>query len=288
MPFASIRCRPHPQCIDFCALRFTGSAPYDEDTNHILYNRDIEDSLKSALQGKKLDLISFDACLMSMLETAYAMRDVGSFFVGSEEEEPGQGWNYQRLLSSLVANPDFSPADVGSLIVSSYADEYGNAPSRTTMAALDQSKIPALAALTGAFASTIQSPLNNDFASFKAARVRTKGYGASPPTKVSIDLASFVHQLALTYTSPELRVKAQQLEELVSQAVVKSYASSDMKSLGSNGIAIFFPASAADFDADPNSSGYSRSNTLFPIEFVNDEAWSDLVQSYVAHDRQHP
>ena len=262
------------------------SVSYDEDTNHILYNRDIEDSLKTSLNGNKLQVLSFDACLMSMIETAYAMRDVSSFFVGSEEEEPGNGWNYERFLSALVANPGYTPAQVSTLVVSSYAAEYGSSPLQTTMAAFDQGKVVAVANAISAFAAAIQPLLQTNFMAFKQARAGVNSYGASSPTKVSVDLMLFTSRLATAYGVPNLTDKAQKIQDLLSTAILKAYASqSIITNYGSNGIAIFFPQSAADFDNDPDSSGYDRANTLFPIEFVNDEDWSLLVQKFVSMDR---
>ena len=48
---------------------------HDEDTGDKLYNREIQDALAGLAQNAKIDVIGFDACLMSMLETAYALRD---------------------------------------------------------------------------------------------------------------------------------------------------------------------------------------------------------------------
>src|SRR5215213_3005576 len=81
------------------------SASNDETNNDVLYNREIQDSLKTALGGEKLDIIGYDACLMAMLETAYAMKDVGGYMVASEELEPGRGWDYEDWLKSLKSNP---------------------------------------------------------------------------------------------------------------------------------------------------------------------------------------
>ena len=77
---------------------------HDEDTGDKLYNREIQDSLAGLAQNAKIDVIGFDACLMSMLETAYALRDRGAVMVGSEELEPGDGWSYDNFLENLVAD----------------------------------------------------------------------------------------------------------------------------------------------------------------------------------------
>jgi len=71
------------------------SASNDQTNNDVLYNREIQDSLTSTLNGAKLDVIGFDACLMSMVETMYAMRDVGRYLVASEELVPAKGWKYE-------------------------------------------------------------------------------------------------------------------------------------------------------------------------------------------------
>lgn len=54
---------------------------------------------KSAL-GKaepsfKLSLLGFDACLMASLDTLEAFADLTHFFIASQENEPGHGWNYR-------------------------------------------------------------------------------------------------------------------------------------------------------------------------------------------------
>lgn len=81
------------------------SASNDETNQDVLYNREIEDALKAALNGERLDIIGFDACLMAMVETSYALRDVAAYLVGSEELEPGPGWKYDDVLAAIVANP---------------------------------------------------------------------------------------------------------------------------------------------------------------------------------------
>jgi hypothetical protein len=51
-----------------------------------------------------LSIIGADACLMGMLEVAYEWKDRASFFVASEEIEPGDGW-----LSEETADSTYSP-----------------------------------------------------------------------------------------------------------------------------------------------------------------------------------
>ena len=94
---------------------------HDEDTGDKLYSREIQDTLAGLVKDATIDVIGFDACLMSMLETAYALRDSGSVMVSSEELEPGDGWSYDNFLQPLVADPaGTDAAGLGSLMVEAY------------------------------------------------------------------------------------------------------------------------------------------------------------------------
>ena len=73
---------------------------------------------------KKFDIIGFDACLMSMIEVLYQLRNHTEVIVGSQENQPGTGWNYQTLLEYLVEYPDASNESISKAMVSSYIDSY--------------------------------------------------------------------------------------------------------------------------------------------------------------------
>jgi hypothetical protein len=98
------------------------TASFDDRTKHHLFNSDIQ----TALAKQQVDIVGFDACLMSMIETAYALRSGASIMVGSEEVEPPFGWRYDTWLSKLAKTPTMTPADVGKLLVDSYKDLYEN------------------------------------------------------------------------------------------------------------------------------------------------------------------
>jgi hypothetical protein len=269
------------------------SVSYDQDTGNILYNRDIQDSLARALKeapfnGAKVDVIGFDACLMAMMETAYAMRNVGQVLVGSEEEEPGEGWNYQKWLEKVQADSKAGRADrktVANDAVSAFEEVYGGAPTGTTLSSLDLAAIEPLATSLGVFANTAKSMLPAQFSTFSKARNAISSYGAHARTKTSVDLSQFLDQLSKAFPNSALSISATQLRKAISGLVLQPFASPDMKKgYGSFGLAIYFPASAADFKADPDSSGYDRNNDFFAVQFVKDIDWSLLVSAYVNAD----
>jgi cysteine peptidase C11 family protein len=72
----------------------------------------------------KVDLLGFDACLMSMLEIAYEMRDTATCMVGSEETEPGAGWPYAEILAALTKTPSMPTTELAGLIVDEHTAWY--------------------------------------------------------------------------------------------------------------------------------------------------------------------
>jgi hypothetical protein len=78
----------------------------------------------------RFDLVGFDACLMSSLEALAELRPVAPLYVGSAELEPGDGWNYEAIFKFMGKTPDLTPRDLATSIVNSYADYYGDQPTR--------------------------------------------------------------------------------------------------------------------------------------------------------------
>jgi hypothetical protein len=72
----------------------------------------------------KIAILGFDACLMSMAEVAYQIRDSVSLTCGSEEEEPGDGWPYDTILKALTARPSMTPPQLAKLVVDRYLASY--------------------------------------------------------------------------------------------------------------------------------------------------------------------
>lgn len=68
----------------------------------------------------KLDLISFDACLMGAVEVAYKIADYGKYMVGSEEFVYSYGFDYNKILEKSV---NMNIECIGRLFVESYYKE---------------------------------------------------------------------------------------------------------------------------------------------------------------------
>ncbi len=100
---------------------------YDYDTDHYLTDRDClqafswaRDTLRN---GKKFDIIAFDACLLASLEMAYTLASCADYMVASEETIPGDGYQYAYLLSPFQTGT-LDSLSFATHMVDSYKQEY--------------------------------------------------------------------------------------------------------------------------------------------------------------------
>ncbi len=256
---------------------------HDEDTGDKLFNREIQDALAGLTRDHPIDVIGFDACLMSMIETAYALRHAGTVMVGSEELEPGDGWSYDNFLEPLVADPaKFDAAALGSAMVAGYKDYYGDRDA-TTLAATDLTKIDKLAAAVSRFATEAASNLDTHMPALKRARKACENYAPGYGLN-SIDLGRFLDQVAAAPgVDAALAKRATLARAALDAAVIDSYASAQRQGrFGSAGLAIYFPATQLAYDNDPDRDGYALGNTNYPVEFVDRQKWAKFLHTYLA------
>lgn len=74
--------------------------------------------------GRKVDLYGSDACLMSMVEVASEMSDYVSYFAGSQEVEPGEGWPYSHFLKEWTKNANIEGDKLGNILATEYLKAY--------------------------------------------------------------------------------------------------------------------------------------------------------------------
>lgn len=109
----------------------------------------IQNELKPLLETKQIDVIGFDACLMGMVEVAWAMKDSVKYIIASEANEASYGWDYYTWLARWVNVPQRSPRILAQSLVEAYRDyhiSWNMRPWLMTMAAVDVSKLPAVGA----------------------------------------------------------------------------------------------------------------------------------------------
>jgi hypothetical protein len=73
-----------------------------------------------AERGISFDIIGFDACLMNNLEVVSQLAPFSKVVIGSEESEPGAGWDYEGFLTPMAENPQISLEELSSALAKSY------------------------------------------------------------------------------------------------------------------------------------------------------------------------
>jgi hypothetical protein len=111
---------------------------FDDSFKSYITNHDLELALhhitKNILNGKKLGIIGFDACLMSMIEISSICKNYAEYFVASQELEYGAGWKYDEVLKPFL-DQILSPLEFAKHIVVSYEKAYQKMINDYTLAA---------------------------------------------------------------------------------------------------------------------------------------------------------
>lgn len=115
--------------------------------NDILYLYELKQALSDG--GAHLEALVIDACLMSSIETAWAVKDFANWMVASEEIVPGKGTAIGDWLQELLFYPECDGEWLGRCVCDTTALKYANeadlmASAILTWAVVDLSKTDAL------------------------------------------------------------------------------------------------------------------------------------------------
>ncbi len=115
---------------------------YDNDSIDLM-EMDNALSVCAETYDRKFQFIGFDACLMGTVEVANVLAPYANYMYGSEETEPGSGWDYKAIGTYLGENKNADPADLGKEVCDSFlaACEAQDDDELTTLSVIDLSKI---------------------------------------------------------------------------------------------------------------------------------------------------
>ena len=188
-----------------------------------------------------VDVFASDACLMQMAEVAYEVRNVAKYMVGSEETEPGAGYNYTKVLLPLALVPTMSAEAFGRVIVAAYWDnnKFGRV---ATHSLLDLSKAGQLGTKMDAFARVVMA--SQDKQHISAARTAAQRYAIEE----NKDLGHFLSLLDGSGASAEVKASARDLKRFLENDLVLLNMTSILPRSNSNGLAAYMPGAAVNSD----------------------------------------
>lgn len=228
---------------------------YDDTTGHHLTDVGLQKVLSFASNqlGKKIDIVAFDACLMADIEVAYAVQPYADFMVASQETIPGEGYDYQRMLSR-PASERMSMRNLAMHMVSAYNMAYHLEVTDYTLSAFDLSLLAPLInninTVAQQLGSLLQSPLRP---MIKKAIQQSRATNACTTFSAEghIDLAHFYTNVYNNLRSSEnpalfaqLFVLLEQGVALIDRFVIARVHGKDFPQ--AHGLSIYFPGRYVD------------------------------------------
>ena len=256
---------------------FKAVAIDETSSDDMLYTQE----LGTIFKGKGIDVIGFDLCLGAMIEEVYEMKDSANYFIGSEELEPGDGWEYDVFFNNFKET-DLSQTAFVNSAVEAYATRYED-EAGTTLSGIDLSKIDAVMTTLNTFSNKLYDSISSSEIQGAIQTIlidETENY-YTIPGDWNIDLydaAEKIHDQT-DYADSE----ASALMSAINDAVIAEWHSdveeTNVENTDSNGLSIHLftrdsenhtghiPAYIKDYtDNEGNSVDY-------PLSFVQDSTW---------------
>jgi Clostripain family len=260
--------------------RLLGARPprgiaYDDGSGDCLDNRELKQVLAHAhrVLGRRVDLVGMDACLMTMLEVAYQLRDHARILVGSEELEPGAGWPYAAVFGDLVAGPTMGPPELGAAIVRRYAESYASSGADATQSAIDLSALDDLVGAVDALGRALLGGLPSE-------TLEVEIYSAWRRTLrffdgLYVDLHHFAVNLAAATTRPDVRGAALEVQRAMEAPagpiIAERHRGARMAK--ARGLSIYFP------------SLHDPSVFYRELDFARRTRWAEFLEVYLGSER---
>lgn len=213
--------------------------------------------ISAANNGARLDLIGFDACLMSQFEVYRAVAPYGLYGVAAQETIPGFGWEYATPLEALTRNPEMDGLALGRAFVDSFMHFYTEVVTYYDvfdLGVVDLRQSDTVLESINSFSDAVRANPGPVLSSIGDARNNTLVFGGFDDPQYfdlwsSADLLQFMELLSALSPDRAVTQAAQAVLEVGAQMAVYHRANPVLEE--SRGIAIYFPR---------NHSAYSQYN----------------------------
>lgn len=242
---------------------------FDDQAQDFLDNIELKKVMTKIKKGlkKKIDILGMDACLMSMAEVAYQMRDVADYSVGSEETEPGDGWPYDRILKALAAKPAMTPEELSKTIVTQYLASY-KANENVTQSAVRLADMKPLATAIDGLAKALKGILSDPAARTALINARAQVQEYSRPYDDYCDLIDLCDLIGKGVANPAVKTACVAVKDAAAAAIVATgYKGPAVDN--SRGISIYFPK--------------RKLSPLYKtLDFTKKRAWDEFLVAYLS------
>jgi hypothetical protein len=229
--------------------------------------------------GRRIDVLGNDACRMT-LEIMYELAPYVDYFVGSEKDEPFDGWPYDDLLTSLAANPDASPDALAEMLVDRYVESYeGTSQYSVALSAVNAAALRPLLGELDAFLREVAIHEPYFTAEVLAARTATERYeDAGVCCGDEYDLYHFIENVVAQAPSRRIERTGGLVLNAVDVAVVyerhwdNPAPVNGVPAKNAHGLSLWFPSIGGD-------PGYAA------LSMSQDGMWDDFLTWYAVGTR---
>ena len=175
-------------------------ACYDQKySNDAITLAELKDALNKSLNGKKLSIVGFDACLMGDYEVADALAPYADMMIASQNYEVGLGWDYTTIAKSLSTK---TGADLAKDICKNYLTKCDKADksATATLSAIDLTHFDEISNAFEEMLGDLQfdSADNNGRLALRVAVKNSASFGANSSGKMDnfVDLGGVAKELS--------------------------------------------------------------------------------------------
>ena len=220
----------------------TKSIGDDTESNASIDMPELKQALAASLKKsgvEKVAILGFDACLMSVLEVAFELKDVAHFIVGSQQTERADGWPYEEVLKEMKKSPQ--PLALGERIVDAYVQFHKKQGfTNGTQSVIDTAPVAAAAKALSELGDCLSEQLSKPgFRSvLESTRMGAQAFGSSD----YVDVMDFCSRLARV---PECKPHAGAFGEAAKACIRFEKHTDDLPE--ANGLSLWFPLSKTLF-----------------------------------------
>ncbi len=185
---------------------------------------------------EKIDVVSWDASLMQMMEVAYEIKDHCDYMVGSEESPPAEGLPYHLVFGPLRNNPDMPTEEFLRNFGEGMLQFYGEGR-KITQSSVRMSDLPRLVSALDSLGGLLLKSLGQYDEGIRAARSESQSYSPSA-FRVYRDLWHLAYKLREHISNAEIAQACTEVMDALEASIVWNHHNS--LSPNSHGLSIEF------------------------------------------------
>ena len=207
---------------------------------------ELRQGLSNGLQGKKLDVIAFDCCLMNCVDLCADLIGIADYAVLSQELVTGTGLDYDAWIGPLTLDPGMAAEKAAVSMAETYVadNSRGRRPETATMSVIRTDRMPRVLAAADAFSASVSGLLLTNRAGVVRLREKLLSFGEFIDEDAS-DLVD-VEEMCGVF-SALLPEECAELKAASREAVAANFTTKDIAG-HAHGLSFFFPYATVRWD----------------------------------------